>query len=268
MKLGLSTYTLTWSIGVPGYDPPLKPLSAVGLLELAKRFNISLVQIADNIALHEQSTDELNQLKQCAHDLQIELEIGTRGTDPQHLLKYLEICRLLDARIFRTLITTPDMEQAKQQFRQVLPEFEKAGVTIAVENHGLHTTSQLIDLFESLNSPNIGSCLDTVNSFSALEAPDKVIQDLVPYIVNLHIKDFEIKRVDHQMGFVVLGTAAGSGRLDIPALLNSIVNSGKNPNAILELWTPYTHSVEETIHKEIDWLNQSLEYLQLLSFES
>ena len=64
--------------------------------------------------------------------------------------------------------------------------------------------------------------MDTVNSFSALDSPDRVAEDLVPYLSNLHIKDFDITRVDHQMGFIVLGKPAGYGKLNIPALLERI----------------------------------------------
>jgi L-ribulose-5-phosphate 3-epimerase UlaE len=65
------------------------------------------------------------------------------------------------------------------------------------------------------------------------------------------------------MGFEVVGTPAGSGRLDIPRLLQIIKSHGKQPTAILELWTPYTNSVEETIQLEQAWLKQSLDYLIL-----
>ncbi len=266
MKLGISTYTFTWAIGVPGYAVPAAPMSVIDLLHRAHQYGTRLVQIADNIPLHLMSDQDLQQLRDTAAALDIELEIGTRGTDPEHLLTYLRIAQFLGVTLFRTLITEPALDLAAEQLRQVLPSFIDSQVVIAIENHGLHTTKQLTALFEELDSPFVGSCLDTVNSFSALDAPDQVIRDLTPYMVNLHIKDFDITRVDHSMGFSVLGTAAGSGKLNIPDLLAHIQAANKSPNAILELWTPFTDSVEETIRLEQDWADQSIAYLRTLPY--
>ncbi len=266
MKLGISSYTLTWSVGVPGYPKPQNPVTAVDLIALARSRGLSLLQIADNIPLHLMNEEELEHIAAAAREQNVELEIGTRGTEPEHLRTYLAIAGKLNATLFRTIINQPDTGLAEAHLREVLPEFEAAGVTIGVENHGMHTTGQLAKLFERIRSPFIGCCLDTVNSFSALEAPSQVIEALAPYIVNLHLKDFAIQRVDHQMGFVVLGTAAGSGRLDIPSLLERLQRLGKKPNSILELWTPYTNSVEDTIRLEVQWMEESLRYLKSFHF--
>lgn len=266
MQLGISSYTLTWSIGVPGYDRTSMPLTAIGLLQQAHQSGIHLVQIADNIPLHLMNKEELYELKSTAELLGVTIEVGTRSTTPEHLLAYLEIARYLNSNLVRTLITTPDIEAAHMDILQVIPQFEAYGITLGIENHGLHTTKQLSSMFNMINHPLVGCCMDTVNSFSALDSPDQVIQNLVPYIVNLHIKDFDITRVDHQMGFVVLGTPAGYGKLSIESLLSTIRSHRKNPTCILELWTPYTNNIEETILLERLWYEQSLTYLQQLDF--
>lgn len=264
--LGLSSYTLPWSVGVPGYETPGKNLTALDLIKLTHQLGFKVLQIADNIPLHTMPQDDLLELRENADRLGVQIEVGTRGSSPDHLQEYLKIAEYLNASLVRTLITTPDVNEAEKQLLQVLPAFESAGVTIAVENHGLHTTQQLIQLFESLNSRYIGSCIDTVNSFGALESPDFVIDQLLPYMVNLHIKDFDIQRVDHQMGYVVLGTPAGSGRLDIPKLAKKTIEQNKNAHAILELWTPYTDTVNNTVELELTWLQQSLNYLKKIDF--
>lgn len=264
MKFGIGTYTFAWALGVPGYEMKVSSWTASDLLLLAAKYGIGLVQIADNLPLHQLSQSELLNLVTLADSLNIELEIGTRGTDPQHLRLYLDIARQLKAKLLRTIITSTNMASAEDDLREVLADFESSGVTLAIENHGLHTTSQLSRLLLNLNSSYIGSCLDTVNSFSALEPPHEVILGLTPYIVNLHIKDYEIKRPSHQMGFIVQGTPAGSGRLDIPALLQTIEAHNKQPNAILELWTPFTNTIEETIEKEMAWFHMSMDYFKTI----
>lgn len=262
MKLGIGTYTLTWNIGVPGYDTPSAPLDELGLIRMAAERKVPVVQFADNLALHNFDEARLEGLRSAALEQGIELEAGTRGSEPAHLRKYIDITQRLGGKLLRTLITTADLELAAQQIRSVIPELERHGIRLAVENHGLHTTRELKELFRQLSHPLIGCCLDTVNSFGALEDPERVIGELAPYTMNLHIKDFNIARIDHQMGFTVTGTAAGQGRLDIPKLLQDIEANGHGANAILELWTPYQDQVDTTAALELQWLEESLTYLQ------
>jgi len=264
MKLGIGSYTLAWSIGVPGYERPAAPLDAFALLRIAREAGLSLVQIADNVPLHAWTPAELARLKAEADESGVALEVGTRGTEPSLLLAYLDVARAVGSPFVRTLATTPDLDAAKAQLLEALPAYERAGVALALENHGLHTTKQLVRLFEEVGSPFLGCCLDTVNSFGALDSPDTVVADLMPHLLNLHIKDFDITRIDHQMGFVVLGTPAGAGKLNVPSLLRAARERGRRANAILELWPPYQGSVEATIALEREWLRQSLAYLRTL----
>jgi sugar phosphate isomerase/epimerase len=262
MKLGISTYSLTWSIGVPGYPAPVAPLGALDLLKIAAQHDIRLVQFADNLPLSRVGDDELERIRGQAEQSGVEIELGTRGTEPGHLLDYLRLARYFHATLCRTIIEEPNLTVPEHQLREVIPSYAEAGVSLAVENHGLHTTDQLAGLFNRLNSPYLGSCMDTVNSFSALETPDQVMRSLAPYVLNLHIKDFTVARVDHQMGFVVLGAPAGSGKLNIDRLLEIIHNEHRQPTVILELWTPFTRTVEETVRLEREWFERSLDYLQ------
>ncbi len=262
MKLGIGTYTLTWNIGVPQYGPPACPLDELDLIKLAAQHGVPVVQFADNLPLHTFNEDRLERLRSAASKHGIVIETGTRGSDPAHLRRYLELTHRLRGKLLRTLITTSDLEHAASELYDVIPVLEEYGITLAIENHGHHTTRQLKALFERFSHPLIGCCLDTINSFGALEDPERVIEQLAPYTVNLHIKDFDIARIDHQMGFTITGTAAGRGRLDIPALLKTIQSNGLESNAILELWTPYQNDVDTTAALELQWMEESLAYLQ------
>jgi sugar phosphate isomerase/epimerase len=89
---------------------------------------------------------------------------------------------------------------------------------------------------ERLGKPaDVGICLDTVNSFGALEGPEAVLEARLPYTINLHVKDFVIRRHTHQMGFGIEGAPAGEGRLDIPAVLGRVAKLSYPVDAISEL---------------------------------
>ncbi len=260
MKIGLSSYTWPWAVGRKDYKPK-NPLDAVALLQKTKRYNISVLQIADNPSLHRMSRAEIEQVARQADESQITLEVGTRGIRPEHLIRYLEIAKHLKSNIVRSITHRLDTE-AFSWIRAVLPEYEKAGVSIALENHDEHTTSDLAAFLDRLGSSSLGVCLDTVNSFAALEPPDVVVKTLAPYTLNLHIKDFEIERIGHELGFSIIGRPAGEGRLDIKWIVNCIKEKKRDPNAILELWTPFTENLDKTIQLENRWAEKSIGYLK------
>ena len=94
------------------------------------------------------------------------------------------------------------------------------------------------------------------------EGIETVLENLAPYTVNLHVKDFSVKRVSHNMGLVVEGTPAGKGFLNLPAVLQKLGIYGKCRSAILELWTPPEKEIADTILKEAKWADESIEYLK------
>ena len=145
-----------------------------------------------------------------------------------------------------------------------MPDFERAEITLAIENHDRFKVRTLVTMLQQIGSSRVGICLDTVNSFGAGEGPDVVVDVLGPYVVNLHVKDFSIHRHHHMLGFEVEGTPAGSGMLDIPWLLGKLREFGRDCNAILETWPPPEPDVAQTIQKEDAWVQQSIRYLRTL----
>jgi sugar phosphate isomerase/epimerase len=83
-------------------------------------------------------------------------------------------------------------------------------------------------------------------------------------VVNLHVKEFVVRRASHNMGFTVEGAPAGQGMLDVPWLLGRLRELGKDPNAILEQWTPPEADLAATIAKEDAWAVESIAYLRRL----
>jgi 3-oxoisoapionate decarboxylase len=253
MKVGISSWTYPWAIGVKAY-PPRNPLSGLQLLERACAMGAQVVQIADNLPIDSAG---LARLGRAAAGITIEL--GTRGTEPENLRRYLQYAVKLGSRLVRTL---PSEGRNEENLREVLPEFARHGVVLALENYERLPSAELAGLVQGLNSPWVGICLDTVNSLGSLEAPGYTIRTLAPYTVNVHVKDFDIVRVPHMMGFEVVGRPAGQGRLDLRSLTEQVRAHGRDPNLIIEQWPPLLGSLEETIAHEAAWAQAGLEYLK------
>jgi len=122
----------------------------------------------------------------------------------------------------------------------------------------------LAQVLERIGSPQVGICLDTVNSLGCGEGPEQVVTRLAPFTISVHVKDFVVRRAPHMMGFVVAGTPAGEGALGVPWLLGKLHAAGRDPNVLLELWPEPESRVEDTIRKEEQWRQASIQYLRTL----
>ena len=265
MKLGLSSYTFGWAVGIPNHSPP-HPLDEEGLLDRAREHGIKLLQIGDNLPLHTFDKPRLDRLAARAKRENVQLEIGARRLDPQRVATYAAIARHLDATLLRFVIDDSDYHPTPREATAVLREAAPLldGLTLGIENHDRFPAATLRALIEAAGSERIGVCLDTANSFGAGEGLAAVTSVLAPIAVNLHIKDFQIERVPSLMGFTVTGRSAGRGMLDIPALLEQVAAFRRCDTAVLELWTPPEPALADTIAKEAAWAAESLDFLRPL----
>jgi sugar phosphate isomerase/epimerase len=255
-----------WAAGVPGYPPPLRPLTAEGLLRKAVELGVRVVQIADNLPLDRLSGAELDALAVLADRSGIDLEVGTCGIDPDHLRAYLRLAVRLRSPLVRVVIDTetshPSPDEAVATLREVVPQFARAGVCLAIENHDRFRAATLADILERLGGRHVGVCLDTANSLGCGEGLDTLVRVLGRWVVNLHVKDFRAVRLPHKKGFVIEGCPAGQGLVDVPGLLTALRGLGRNPNAILELWPPPAGTPAESVAREDAWAVESIRYLR------
>jgi len=262
MKLGVSSHTFKWAFGIPGYPQPENPLDGEKLIGKAASLGVALLQFGDNYPLHTKSDEELLRLKALAREKRIELEIGTTGTAPEHLLSYLEIARRLDARLVRSRIGTKekkeDIDSAERNIEAVLAKFGEQRVLLVLENYEMHPVKQLADLIARVNSSTLGACLDTGNSIAALETPDVVLDALAPHALCLHIKDFRFKRVDYGLGYSVEGCPVGEGLLNVESIFSRLKPYRKLLSVVLEQWTPYQGNIEDTLVVQDRWVAESL----------
>lgn len=265
MILGLSSYTFGWAVGVSGHAPA-HPLDEHGMLDKCHEHGIKLLQIGDNLPLHTFDDARLNRLAERAARESVQLEVGARRLTLGNVEAYAPIARRLNAKVIRFVIDDADHHPTPEAVSIVLRQCAPllAGLRLGIENHDRFPAALLREMIESAGSGRIGVCLDTANSLGAGEGLDTVLREVGPLTVNLHIKDFQITRVPHLMGFTVEGRPAGSGQLDVPRLLAEFASFHRCETAVLELWTPPEAELERTIAKEESWAAQSLAYLKPL----
>jgi len=268
MRLGIGSYTYGWHSGTYGWDLTRDRvhLTAEEMIERAARFGLSVVQIVLRPALDECDDGALARIRELAVARKVNIELGTTGSDPVQLHRWLRVARAVDARLMRTIFTEPSVGLREEQarIREILPEFRKAGCTLAIENHETSSCQELRWLIDEIADPMVGVCLDTVNSLGRGEGVWEVAEVLLPVTQNLHVKDFTVVRGGTNMGFSVTGAPTGRGKLDIPRLLARMHALRPGVSVILEQWTPHAGTIENSILEQEQWAEAGVPHLQKL----
>lgn len=267
-EVGISSWSVPWAVGVPGYPQPRAPLDAMGLVSRAGELGVGVVQFADNLPLHSLSEDELRRLKQRAGETGLTLELGTRGLETAHLRRYIELAAGLGAGVVRTVLSgrhldRAELERAEMGLRALLPDLEQREVALALENNEAFSAAEFAEVVQAIGSPWVGICLDTANSLGRPETLQTVVSELAQHTVMLHAKDYEISRIDTRMGFVVEGRALGEGRVDFEMVLDRLRGSANGRiSLIVEHWPPFSGDVASSVAREAEWLTRSLAFLR------
>ena len=264
MKLGIGSFAYAWSIGVPGLLPE-HPMDVFEFVKTASVQGAQVVQIGDNLPLHKLKPMVLTRLIEVCRELNVEVEVGTRGLRTKRLKKYLEIAQSFQSPLLRLVVDDhgyePTVDEIIRDIRSIMPVIKETGVILALENHDRFRARQLAEIIESTDPQLIGICLDTANSLGAGEGVEEVMQHLGSYTVNLHVKDFVVSRVPSNMGFTVSGCPAGRGVIDIPGLLGRLSKNQHFFSVTLEMWSDLMDDLPQTIAREQRWVAQSMQYL-------
>lgn len=266
MVLGISSFTYGWAVGIEGEGS----LNEQGLVAQTRTFGLACLQIGDNLPLHTMTSARFSALRNTIHEKKIRLEVGARGLTEDHLHRHIEIAASFQSPLLRFVIDEhnyePEIEIIIAILKNALPDLKKHGITLGIENHDRFRAIELRRVIEAISDDHVGVCLDSVNSIGAGEGLEWVADVLAPYTVNLHIKDFCIRRFPHNMGFTVAGAPAGKGMLNLPMVMEKLSRYNRCQSAILEQWTVPESHLDETIKKERQWALEGIQYLKQLPY--
>jgi len=265
MKLGISSYTYPWAIGLPGATPS-HPLTPLQLLEKAQELGVGLVQFGPNMPLDKLPEDKLREVVKHASSWKIDLEVGTVGIDPAWLREQIQFARRIGAILLKTTPEHPVGQipmgtEILSSLRAVVGELEQGKIGLAIDNSRI-PAQELNELLGSIRSPWLGAALDTANPLALPQGWQISVRVLGHRTLSLQIKDFVVHPEAHGMGFSVKGCPVGKGQLNIPWLVESFASLRIEPSAILESWTPEQKTLQETIALEGAWAKQGVDYLR------
>ena len=260
--IGLSTYSFFWQWS----ERAPEPLTLPQMLRQTADWGVELFQICDYPPIEDFSEAELLELRRLAGELGITLELGTKGIEPDHLRKYLGIAGTLGVTLLRSMLYSPSsrpgLDDAKRMLREVVPEFEAAGVQLALETYEQVHSADLVDVVASIGSPALGICVDPGNCVANLEHPRDVVERTAPYVLNLHVKDFAFSRRGGWVGFLYAGAPLGTGLLDYDHLVQTTNARERGLSQVIEHWLTWQDDYETTARLENEWTLSNLGYLR------
>jgi len=267
-KLGISSWSFPWAVGISKGPRLKRRMDVLELMEKAKELGVGLVQIADNLPLEDLPWETLVKCKRFASETGIHIEVGTKGLEPDHLMKFLEIAHFMHSPILRTIpeifSERIDLKEIEVNLRQVLPAFEKEGITIVLGNQEAYKAEELAHLMETIDHPNLKICLDLSNALGSLEGPEYVMEKLGPWCGNFHFKDVKVIRAQTLMGFSIEGRPSGEGQIPAKWALDQLREFGIDHTTIIELWPPWQGDISSTVKLEEQWVIQSIEFMKTL----
>lgn len=260
--IGLGSYAFFWQQS----EKNPNPLSLEGAFDATAELGIHLFQICDYQPLLQMNEAELLRASAAAKNLGLSIELGTKGIEPEHLDRFLRLAKIFDSKLVRSMVysptSQPTLAEAAIYLHAVMPAFEAAGITLALETYEQIETSDLVSLVQSIGSEHLGICLDPANVVARFEKPKDCVEITAPLVKNVHAKDFAFARQDGWVGFTYSGAPMGEGAHDYSHLLQTVKPRQREINEIVEHWLPWQGSIEATINLEKSWTNRAIEYLR------
>jgi sugar phosphate isomerase/epimerase len=244
LKLGLDSYSYRYAAGLWDYLPHENPpMTVLHFLRKAAELGLDGVHFCDPRHLESLEYGYVTQLREKADALGLYVELGTEGTNPDHLQNMVRAAHVLGSSLVRTFVGKPRPKTAQAmtellaaaaaEIVAVIPVCERYGVSLAIENHQDLTTRELLQLLEIVGSKWVGVCFNTGNAMALLEDPVESAELLASAAKSVHLKDHQLAGAAD--GFVLIGCALGDGVVDLPRILE-LVNS-KAPDINLHIET-------------------------------
>jgi len=233
MRLGIDTFSLRSQ----GWTP-------FQIIDYAAGLGLDNVHFSERDHAGGIEESSLARVREYAGQHNLTLELGMRsfnqlsttfvpalGTGEQQLIDMIGAAVTIGSPIVRCFAgmqqdrSGPDgfqafFDEAVRVLRAAAPHAERAGIVIAVENHGGvdFLASELRQLIETVDSSHAGVCLDTGNPMYAGEDAVYAAEILAPYVVTCHLRDTLVWLTPD--GAMAQWVPIGRGSLDIPHIVS------------------------------------------------
>ena len=195
---------------------------------------------------------------------------GGRSRDAEaDLGRWIGLCAALGHRVMRITLGSPASRghepSAELIGRLIDPVIRAAdeaaavGLSLAIENHGDLTASELLEVIDRAGRPNVGVTLDNVNLIRLGDDMVEGTRRLAPSTLIVQLKD-HLATDDPSIWGGPVCTALGEGVAPLHAVLAVLEEAGFDGPVCVELASLGDGPVDELgmIERSVDWLRRHL----------
>ena len=227
LPVGLTTSGTSYSMGL-SRSGDRQRIRARGLMDRALELGLSGVEPPVGML----DGEDLEALGGYAFDSGLFVVIDTGGYEPERVTPAIETAVRIGAPTVRTVVRgariggdrrplagrwRPFLDTVLDGLRRCVEVAERAGVTLAVENHQDLASEELLWLHDSIDSAHFGITLDTANPLATAEEPLDYFRRVALAVRHVHLKDYQVWPSEE--GYRLVRCAVGDGLTDFPALL-------------------------------------------------
>ena len=258
MRFVLTAYSLAHGMGyLPARDGTAcaRTLDAVGFMDAAAGMGAAGVELplpATDDATVGRLRDALR-----ARGMEVVTDfLVIDGEPPEHFIEFLRASARLGARVVRATMSgvlcgdrrglpggwPARLEAVARRLREVLPEAQRLGLCVALENHQDATVDDFFRLAEMVEGhPAYGVCLDTGNPLAVGEGPVESAGRLAPLVRHVHLKDYTMHFCAE--GYRLVRCAAGTGVIDFGAILEILRDNARGVTPGVEVAWQATRTI-------------------------
>ncbi|MBI4532111.1 MAG: sugar phosphate isomerase/epimerase [Candidatus Latescibacteria bacterium] len=229
MPIGVCAYTFTYRGGFLGNNP--EAYNAYTLMDLAVQYGLQGVEFPPEQFLPNLQHDTLETARRYAEEKGLFLVADGGQVEAMMLKRLIPAARALGSRTLRVILSgilggdrrpmagrwKEHVQYCFDRLNEAKPIAEEYGITIAIENHSDSTSDDLFELCERLDSDTVGVNLDVGNTLAVCEHPVDYARRLLPFLKNVHLKDYRL--YPSSEGYRMARSAIGAGVVDFPTLL-------------------------------------------------
>lgn len=228
MLVGLDAWSFSFACGKRRELKPAKPMKAADMLAKMRQWGLhgAQAELGEMPPLGSRELDTLRKLNEEAGMYwevsagSVQREDGVRRAMEYNVAIGSKVVRSFLEGFgiqFRSISLDDYVNDAIAHIKNLLPEFERRGLFLCLENHGGLRTRHLRRVLKTFPSEHLGVNLDTGNAVLTLEDPVAVAEEFAPRTYTCHLKDWNLIRNDE--GLIARGCALGDGVVDLKSIL-------------------------------------------------
>lgn len=174
-----------------------------------------------------------------------------RGLNPaafEDMKSMIPKARLMGTDVMRITGSAFDWrhENHRDHMARLVPMYKEAakiaennGIKLAAENHIDFTSDEMLEMIQTVDSPNFGINFDTGNFLRLLDDPIAGMEKLAPYVFSTHIKDLKIHPTARPTDwYFFCGVPVGFGLIDNFKLAELLSKAGYKGFLAVEIDAP------------------------------